>query len=170
MRRGCFCETILSCEGPRLPCDHLRRAGLSGNGRCATESWRAPLPQGCVLESGDLGGSLGWPLALCRHCRSLLEGPRGELGFSGHHFPSAPAESASVFRCKWPSAGKATGCPRRWSPAPCFTPAPLRGPVPGTERSLADFPTAPRGSEEAASFGLGAGSIPTRQGHGLGGH
>lgn len=112
----------LVCEHHRLPCGRLRSAGLSRSGICVTQTWRVPSPQGCVLESGDLGGSLGWspsPAVIAGHCtRAPGEGTGIFLGTISHQ-PLRRVRPSS--EAKGPVQEKQQTVPAEWSPAPCFT-------------------------------------------------
>ncbi|XP_023378826.1 uncharacterized protein LOC111731449 isoform X2 [Pteropus vampyrus] len=112
-----------------------------------------------------VGGLVGGPPGLAvGHCRRA---PGRNWDFLGtiSHEPLRRVSRSLMQTAQGRKSNKLS--PRSGHLPLVLPPSPLRGPVPGTERSLADIPHG--SSEEAASFGPGAGSIPTWPRHGLGG-
>lgn len=146
-----------------------KRRALAKWHLCHTDLEGAFAPGMCPRVWRSWGVPWVVPLTCC-HCRSLHEGPGGELGLFWAPFPISPCgECVRLLKQKAPCRKSNKRSPQSGHLPLVLPPASLRGPVPGTERSLAGFRTAPRGSEEAASSGLGAGRIPTWLRHGLGG-
>ncbi|XP_023378824.1 uncharacterized protein LOC105305264 isoform X1 [Pteropus vampyrus] len=112
-----------------------------------------------------VGGLVGGPPGLAvGHCRRAPGRNRDFLGTISHQ-PLRRVYRSLMQTAQCRKSNKLS--PRSGHLPLVLPPSSLRGPVPGTERSLADIPHG--SSEEAASFGPGAGSIPTWPRHGLGG-